>query len=125
VRLPADEGRMWTWTAVWCCVGIGTGSWEVDCGVAEPDVVLVVVVAVVVPLRQFARCWRRRLRTGDSSPGKRPTSPAHSLNPARNLFSTLGSVAADIATCWRCRFSRCFTVISKISAFSSFECLAG
>lgn len=26
VGLAVDEGRMWTWTAVWCCGGPGAGS---------------------------------------------------------------------------------------------------
>lgn len=75
--------------------------------------------------RQVAKWAIKRLFTDASSPGNLPTSPAHSVNPARNLFKTLGSVAAARATCCLWRVSKCFTVISRMSAFSSFECLAG
>lgn len=76
-------------------------------------------------LRQLARCWSSRRFTMGSRPGKRPTSLAHSLKPARNLLTTDGSAEADIATCCRCRFCRCFTVISRMSAFSNLEWRAG
>lgn len=98
-------GRMCTWTA-WCCATCGCSVCCFNC---------------VDPARQFAKCCSSLLFTVGSRPGNLPTSPAHSLNPARNLFKTAGSVAADIATCCLCRFSKCLTVISKISAFSSFE----
>lgn len=49
--------------------------------------------------RQDAKWDIRRRLTEASSPGNLPTSPAHSVNPARNLFNTLGSVAAARATC--------------------------
>lgn len=73
--------------------------------------------------KQLARCCRRRRFTEGSKPGKRPTSVAHSLKPARNLPMVAGSV--EMAVCGRCRFCRYLTVISRMSAFSSLECLAG
>lgn len=89
-----------------------------------------VVVCTTVPLlstgpRHEAKCAIKRLFTDASSPGNLPTSPAHSVKPARNLFKTFGSVAAANATCCLWRVSKCFTVISRMSAFSNFECLAG
>lgn len=51
------------------------------------------------------------------------TSFMHSLNPALYFPRTVGSVFRAAVICARCMFRRCFTVISRISAFSSFECL--
>ena len=81
--------------------------------------------SVLTPLMQLLRCCNRRRLTIGSSSGNRPTSLAHSVNPALNLLRTFGSVACDMAFCWRWRFSKCLTVISKMSAFSSFEWRAG
>lgn len=72
-----------------------------------------------------ARWANRRRFTEVSSPGYLPTSLAHSVKPARNLLTTVGSADAVRATACRWRFSICFTAISRISAFSSFECLEG
>jgi hypothetical protein len=81
------------------------------------------------PETQLARCATRRCLTAGSTPSMRPmyrlTSVAHSLKPVLNLCSTVGSVATATANCWRCMFCRCFTVISRISAFSNLECRAG
>lgn len=120
VTWASTAGTMWTCTPVSCvCAGWAGVSWTAGAGAGLGS------AAAVVEFRQLARCWRSLRLTGGSRPGNLPTSPAHSLNPARNLLSTCGSVAADIAICWRCIVSRCFTVISKMSAFSSLECLAG
>lgn len=51
----------------------------------------------------------------------RRTSLAHSLNPARYLVATDGSIVMATPDCWRCMFRRCVTVNSKMSAFSNFE----
>lgn len=98
----AGFGRICTWTtwSVCCC---WSRAW----------------------FKQFAKCCKRRRFTTGSKPGKRPTSLAHSLKPARNLPITDGSVAVVMTACWRWRFCRCLTVISRMSAFSSLECLAG
>lgn len=47
----------------------------------------------------------------------------HSLNPALYFPRTEGSVFRAAVICARCMFLRCFTVISRMSAFSSLECL--
>lgn len=125
-KIPFD---CWTWilgaetstcgrmcTCSWVVVGAGCTGWVC------PGVLL---LEFSTGPRHDAKCDINLRRTDASSPGNLPTSPAHSLNPARNLFSTLGSVAAAKATCCRCRDSKCFTVISRMSAFSSLECLAG
>lgn len=76
---------------------------------------------------QLARWPSSRVRTSVLTPShvdrKRVTSFMHSLKPARYFPSTLGSVLSAAVICARCRFRRCFTVISRMSAFSSLECL--
>lgn len=47
----------------------------------------------LTPFKQLLRCCRRRRLTAGSMPPKRPTSVAHSANPALNLLITAGSVA--------------------------------
>lgn len=79
-------GSMCTCTA-WCCATCGCSCCCCCC------------FNCVEPAKQLARCCNNLLFTVGSNPGNRPTSPAHSLNPARNLLRTAGSVAADIATC--------------------------
>ncbi|CAA9994555.1 unnamed protein product, partial [Nesidiocoris tenuis] len=74
---------------------------------------------------QVLKCSTRRRLTLRSRPGNLPTSTTHSPHPALNLLTTDGSAAAARAEWCRCKVSTCFTVISKMSAFSNFECLAG
>lgn len=69
---------------------------------------------------EVARCLSSLRLTGASKPGKRWTSLAHSAKPARNLFAVESDVDGE---CWT--FWRYLTVISRMSAFSSLECLAG
>jgi hypothetical protein len=81
------------------------------------------------PETQLERCATRRCFTAGSTPSMRLmyrlTSLAHSLKPVLNLCSTVGSVATAMASCWRCIVCRCFTVISRMSAFSNLEWRAG
>lgn len=80
---------------------------------------------------QDVRCATNLWRTPASTPPAAPafmyrlTSPAHSLKPLRNFCITPGSAVTAMDICWRWMVCKCFTVISKISAFSSLECLAG
>lgn len=87
------------------------GSSLSDGGVGAPDGLLPGV------LTHPSRCFTSLLLSPASRPGYFATSATQCLYPALNLSGD--TVPSDRSP------SKCFTVISNMSAFSNLECLAG